>query len=314
MAGDLGLGDVDSAVSAAVAASETGAPGFGLGGLSGTPGSLDAGAFAGAAGQSFGFGGAPGTGAPGATFGGAAGLGVGPAGEGDMGATVAAAEAASDAGLSSLEGTGAPGASASAGTGKGAGDTAAGTSASGTGKGASDDTGDVAAAPTSTDEGETVGGLNLGNLTLDSGPGTNFAGDTGVSGGGTGVNDPLGTGILGHGNSVLGPAGAEGGVQLADGTVVPEPTNTADPLGNRHDQLGQIGNLAQQEQDLLQQWGQIIPQNDPRWNEVVTFVQQQVWGQNQVQQWFPWLFGRQAVGTGGGIPIGGQGNSTGDAQ
>jgi len=165
-------------------------------------------------------------------------------------------------------------------------------------------------------------GLGDNNQGCNTGGPSIGATDTGGTGGG---GDILGTGPLGHGGGVLGavaPTGAEGGVTLEDGTVVPEPaaetgneivqpegglSGALDILGNRTDQLGQIGNLAQQEQDLLAQWAQVIPQNDPRWNEVVTFVQQQVWGQNQMQQWFPWLFGGQGGTPPSGTPAAGNG-------
>jgi hypothetical protein len=32
-----------------------------------------------------------------------------------------------------------------------------------------------------------------------------------------------------------------------------------------------------QEQGLLAQWAQVIPETDPRWPQVVQMVQQQVW-------------------------------------
>jgi hypothetical protein len=68
--------------------------------------------------------------------------------------------------------------------------------------------------------------------------------------------------------------GGEAGVTLSDGTMLPSGgTMTPD----------QISTMAAQEQALLQQWAQVVPPNSPQWQQVLNFVNTQVWGQQGQQ-------------------------------
>jgi hypothetical protein len=74
---------------------------------------------------------------------------------------------------------------------------------------------------------------------------------------------------------LFGAHGAEGGVQLAGGDIIGEPPWSPD----------QIAQATQMQDSMLQQWQQIIPTSDPRWPQVVQFVQQQIWGQSGLPTW-----------------------------
>jgi len=98
-----------------------------------------------------------------------------------------------------------------------------------------------------------------------------------VSGSG---GDVLGRGILGGGGplgGILGPGagGQVGGVTLDTGRVVPDGAGGVSLAGGQALNSDQVVAFTQLQSGLLAQWASVIPQDDPRWPQVVALVNQQ---------------------------------------
>lgn len=128
-------------------------------------------------------------------------------------------------------------------------------------------TGTTTTGPSDTQGGGALGTGGTGGTPTDAELAGGPPGGTG--GGGGALPNPLAPG----GDNVLGGLlNAEaGGVELASGEVVGggAPQMTAEA----------IQTATAQQDSLLQQWAQVIPESDPRWPQVEQMVATQVWGQ-----------------------------------